>query len=116
MFNVTAFGALISYVTKLTDRALDRFEVGNLEAFVKESNEQSAYNPNSVVVTNVNYLLDSLANNKKIDAIKAYRALTGSPLKDSKEIIEKVYNSIHDEHLNALRRRDEALENGYAYK
>jgi ribosomal protein L7/L12 len=98
MFNVTAFGALISYVTKLTDRALDRSEVGNLEAFVKESNDQGAY-PNSVVVTNVNYLLDSLANNKKIEAIKAHRALTGSPLKDSKEVIEKLYESIFREYL-----------------
>ena len=36
----------------------------------------------------VNEMLRAMADNRKIEAIKAHRSLTGSPLKESKDIIE----------------------------
>ena len=83
--NVVGFGALVSYVTKLADRTLDKYDVDTLYGYVELAEGQT-----EAKYVSLDYLFDSIKDGRKIDAIKAHRALTGMGLKESKDAIESL--------------------------
>jgi ribosomal protein L7/L12 len=48
------------------------------------------YTDHDVIRAQMQALIDALAHKRKIDAIKAYRALTGEGLKESKDQVERI--------------------------
>lgn len=77
---------VISFVTSLIDRMLSESEIGFLLGFVKTVS-------NSYSNTELETLMDAMKNGRKIEAIKAYRTMTGSSLLDAKNAIERHYVS-----------------------
>lgn len=77
---------VISFVTSLTDRMLSESEIGSLLGFVKAVS-------NSYSNAELETLMDAMKNSRKIDAIKSYRAMTGAPLIDAKNAVERHFVS-----------------------
>lgn len=89
------FGQLINRLTIWGMRELEMHEMGELEEMI---------NPPAPVVTapandgfvrvseaRINTLLDAMQRNEKISAIKAYRELTGTGLREAKDAVEKYW-------------------------
>jgi ribosomal protein L7/L12 len=49
------------------------------------------FTDHSVIRAQTQALIDALAHKRKIDAIKAYRTLTGEGLKESKDQVERIF-------------------------
>jgi len=81
------FNQLVSHVTILVKRVLDTYEIQDLQNIVTACSE-----PNKVSEAKVNTLLAAMGRDgQKIEAIKAYRVLTGLGLKESKDAVEKYW-------------------------
>jgi ribosomal protein L7/L12 len=79
-----ALARLVSYVGALTGKSFDTFEIGEIDKIASSS----VAHGNIVVVGD---LLLAIGDRRLIDAIKAYRQLTGSTLKDSKDVIDTLF-------------------------
>lgn len=86
------FGLLVAYIGELQQRqGLNGSELNRLDEII---DIQVPVISNKVAEEDVNELLRQIVNpDGFINAIKAYRVLTGAGLKESKEAIEK-YRSI----------------------
>ena len=84
------FARLLSHLTKLTGHEFDRYEIGQVLNLITESTPV-AQAPDANTVRD---LLNFLASNRKIEAIKAHRTLTGDGLKESKDAVERIMDQI----------------------
>lgn len=76
--------SLISFVTALAGRRLCINEIHDLSDLVKAYHE-----PSQVSADSIANLLDAIKADRKIEAIKEHRMMTGYGLKESKDEIEK---------------------------
>lgn len=84
------FARVISLVSRFAGRSLFDDEMQDLDAAMDiEVPTQTNYVP----VEAVDELLKTMAYGEKIPAIKAYRVLTGAGLKESKDAVEKRWQS-----------------------
>jgi ribosomal protein L7/L12 len=83
------FAALISYITALRNDGgtLQDYEIERIDNMTK----LPVGEPVRVPCVEVDNLLRAIKDNKKIEAIKAYRTLTGAGLKESKDAVEGNY-------------------------
>lgn len=72
---------LISFISVLVRRTLTCEEIAQLDSLLQRM-------PNQFAVKEINTLLYAAFAGRKIEAIKAYRSLTGSDLRTSKDAIE----------------------------
>lgn len=86
MLSKIDFGTLVAWVQRKVEGELDRCDVSHLESLVTPSvNHTSPIMPGPAVVKD---MLQAIVGGRKIDAIRAYRVLTGEGLKESKDAIE----------------------------
>lgn len=80
-----AFAKLIANIQRLicTRQALDADDIIGIENLVSNNTPQ-------IAAVSVDKMLDDIKNNRKIDAIKQYQAMTGLGLKESKDAVERV--------------------------
>ncbi len=81
---------LIAYLCALhRGHAYDRYEISQIDSIIAEGIQSK---PPATVPTpqDARDLLLAIVGERKIDAIKAYRSLTGDGLKESKEAVERV--------------------------
>lgn len=91
------FGILVAFVAELTrEGRLTKDDIGRLEDLTHVSDVPPLMVPmvNEYVTDKqrdiIDHLLCCLATNRKIEAIKTHRTLTGFGLKDSKDYIENL--------------------------
>lgn len=92
---------LIAYLCALTrTHAFDRYEISQIDSIIMESIQakHATHVPNP---QDARDLITALANDRKIEAIKAFRCLTGDGLKESKDAVELVMNKMKPEHATA---------------
>ena len=90
--DVIGFARLISRITNMTGSQLDRYQIEDIHAVVETAVIPPLDTPSyGATCTQVDTLLDAMKTGKKIEAIKAYRAMTGIGLKESKDAVEKYY-------------------------
>lgn len=84
------FGKLVKYISLLNPQ--DFFDVEELDNIVDMPIPEAQ--PVKANCAEVDYLLKLMSEgNLKIEAIKAYRTLTGAGLKDAKDAVEKYWIS-----------------------
>lgn len=92
--NINKFGAFISYLSCLgNNKHFDTYEVETIAKYVEDLMPEV---PKAGVVSceAVDDLLRNIGvEGKKIEAIKAYRMLTGADLRTSKDAVEKYWNN-----------------------
>lgn len=89
--NTVKFAALVSWLTQCraqSDVKFSEYELETLQQYISNLTE-----PNKFAETEIENLLKAMKNGQKIEAIKAYRALTEMGLKESKDAIERYYIS-----------------------
>lgn len=87
--NTIKFAQLVNWLTKFGMHHLDKIEMEELYKCVQPDPVSSNVFVSQEVV---NELLACMNNaNSKIEAIRAYRMLTGATLKDSKDAVEKYW-------------------------
>ncbi len=88
--NINKFGAFISYLTGLSGNSMDSYQVETVAGYVGQLIDELP--ANKVSCDSVDELLSNMGREgKKIEAIKAYRILTGTGLKEAKDAIEKYW-------------------------
>lgn len=87
MTTKSKFAKLISVITHLADRELSVNEIDGIDSIVADETPFRA-DPGAV-----NELLSAMLLGKKIEAIKAYRALTGESLVNAKNVVEGYWPS-----------------------
>lgn len=75
-----AFAQLTALIGSLSGKALDRGEIEHIEYLIR--------NGNGAALDDVHVLMRAMADGRKIEAIKAYRTLTGYGLKESNDAVE----------------------------
>lgn len=92
IINDIAFGVLISRITSLVENPLYASTVSDIKDMVKDCVEVPPSGAVSISVLNT--LMKSLYNptgGARIEAVKAYRILTGFGLKEAKEAIDAIW-------------------------
>lgn len=79
------FGMLVSWISRRGNVQLDAGDCSDLDNLIDVP--MPDVSTDQVNPSRVDDLLKSISEGRKIDAIKAYRALTGSGLKESKDAI-----------------------------
>lgn len=79
---------LVSFVTSLVKEELDEYSINRLTVFIKECQSKPI---------DLKPLFDYMISNRKIEAIKEHRRLTGSYLKESKDEVERIMDRIKGE-------------------
>lgn len=109
------FATLIAYIQSLVmqGNAITHFQVGEIDFQINDGTP-------AVVIANgeeLNTLLKAAADGKLIEAIKAYRVLTGLGLKESKEAVESFMITIPQRQTlrTIAAEMRNALENGNIY-
>lgn len=87
--NINKFGAFISYLTALSGKHHDTYEVEAIAKYVTDLNEQP-----KASCEEVDELLKQMLSNQLIPAIKAYRVLTNAGLKEAKDAVERYHGPI----------------------
>jgi ribosomal protein L7/L12 len=83
------FARLISIITNIAGHALNNDEVDVVNHVIDiDVPEPEQIYPNASLVTD---LMHAFANDQKINAIRAHRAMTGMGLKESKDEVEKYW-------------------------
>lgn len=97
MLNNIKFAELIGYITASAERMLLIPEIKGIEDRIKDIVEQpSVATMTTIQVRNlVEDMFRAYANGQKIEAVKAYRALTGYGLKESKDAVEGLIADCH---------------------
>lgn len=80
------FAMLASWLGALTGRVFDSLDIETLRDRIAACFPDPV--PNRADANTIKELLNAMRDGRKIEAIKAYRALTGFPLKESKDFIE----------------------------
>lgn len=82
------FARLISLIQRMisTGEAINEYEITEIDRMVT-----SQENKDFVSAEKVDNLLQAMIEHRKIEAIKAYRVLTNSGLKESKDAVEKYW-------------------------
>lgn len=83
--NMFKFAEFISYLTVISGHRIDLQFIEGIELRIKE-----LVAPMAVPKVNLQPMFEAMRNSRKIDAIKAYRDLTGEGLKESKDAIESI--------------------------
>lgn len=80
------FATLIAYIQKLIklDMQLSYYEIKEIDKMINEGPQAGLISSEKL-----DFLMGSIRNTNKIEAIKAYRAMTGQGLKESKDAVEK---------------------------
>jgi ribosomal protein L7/L12 len=84
-----AFATLIAFIAMKSKHMLEAGDIKDLDNLIDIKMPDVAtdqVNPNRI-----DEMLAAISDNHKIEAIKAYRSLTGSGLKESKDAIEKYW-------------------------
>lgn len=90
------FAALVSFITARTQEPLYHSLVRDVHELVEQCIVEPEVPPAvTFSCTQVDTLLSYIQGQEKIPAIKAYRAMTNSGLKEAKEAVEK-YWYVHD--------------------
>ena len=92
---VRNFAALVAFIQYriIQGFVLDKDHINELLHFCEDMQEPVSTEPAKVDLAP---LFNAICNNKKIEAIKEYRTLTGFGLKESKDEIERLMNYIAD--------------------
>lgn len=86
--NVAKFGTLMSFISNKTDRVLCYHDSDEILQMISDMVEQSE----PVNLFNIDQLMKYMHEGmSKIEAIRAYRTLTGLGLKESKDAVEKYW-------------------------
>ena len=85
---INNFAGLVSYVTSLCNRELNFHEINHLSSHVEQMHEPVSTKADLIP------LFNAICSDKKIEAIKEYRTLTGFGLKESKDEVERLMNKI----------------------
>ena len=86
--DIIKFATFISFITGKSGNTLDRWEVEDIQCKLLDMvGASSTMNAGSV-----RELFQAMAQGRKIEAIRAYRNLTGDGLKDAKDAVEAVFN------------------------
>lgn len=85
--NTIKFAKLVSFLSMRFERTLNEDTLVDIAAYANEINEPQNR-------TNVTAMFKAIVDGRKIDAIREHRAITGMPLKESKEEIETIYDII----------------------
>ena len=88
MYSKAKFAKIISIITSMVERELDEGEIERFDSFL------AVETPFRAEPGAVNDILSAMLRGQKIEAIKAYRNLTGASLVDSKNAIEGYWPSI----------------------
>lgn len=83
------FAQLINLIVARTGRELTTDDISDLEALTNVESEHEVCN-----LAEMSNMLLAMRDGRKIDAIKAHRALTRMPLKESKDAIELVMDKL----------------------
>ena len=86
---------LVSFVTALVGRTLDFYTIEGLLNCIPDDNHFATVPVAPAPMpfgakTQVEILMGAMASDRKIEAIKAHRALTGYGIKESKDAVERV--------------------------
>ena len=82
------FAKVVSWISRITNG------LEFAEDDLKELDNIIDIKAPTVDINDVNSLLDAMQAGRKIDAIKAYRQLTGQGIKESKDAVEKYWRPI----------------------
>ena len=85
------FAALIAYIQSCDDSYLEPHQIEKIDDLIDIPSEPERIYPK---VSDIEYLLAAFKLGRKIEAIKAYRSLTGFSLKESKDMIEKYWPTV----------------------
>ena len=98
MLNNIKFARLISYISSWSKSDLSLHQIECIEECVKDIiNPPTDTTMTTAQVRNeVDTMFSAYAKGQKIEAIKAYRTLTGYGLKESKDAIEQLIRTCHD--------------------
>ena len=84
---------LIAYLCSLSRHDFARYEISQIDGIIVES-LQSKSQPAVPSPQDVISLMENMGADRKIEAIKAYRALTGHGLKESKDAVERIMDRL----------------------
>ncbi len=88
--NMNKFATFISYLTVKTGYQFEEYQIDTMANYISSLMPETQKNYVDAEV--VNTLIKSMSRDgQKIEAIKAYRTLTGLGLKESKDIVEKYW-------------------------
>ena len=93
--NKLQFAQLVCLIVARTGRELTMHDIADLEVLTKVAPEHEICNlveMNNCNLVEMNNMLTAMRDGRKIDAIKAHRALTQMGLKESKNAVELVMN------------------------
>lgn len=80
--NPLVFARLISAVTHLRGSELDTYQINSIASLCEQMTSKAK-------CEDINVLLAAMMTGRKIEAIKAYRQITGASLKESKDMVER---------------------------
>lgn len=86
------FARLISHITQLCGHSMDQYEIEAIESLttpVVAPTTSTYYS--QVTAEKLDDMLRAIRDGHKIEAIKAYRTMSGIGLKESKDAIEKYW-------------------------
>ena len=91
--NRIAFALLIAYIAELKSHggSLDRYNIEHIDQLTHPTESTHA----SASERDIKFMFDAMLDGRKIEAIKAYRTLTNTALKESKDAIEAFMSRIH---------------------
>ncbi len=94
--NTIAFGCLISRISTISGNEMFHGTVQDIYDIVQQCIEEPPVPlPVAMACSQVDALLLAIQQNRKIEAIKAYRVMTNSGLKEAKDAVEKYWYA-HD--------------------
>lgn len=92
--NANKFAAFISFLTAKSGNTFDDYQCESVAHYVDALVEHQKVN-----ASDVDALLAAMGKEgQKIEAIKAYRTLTGVGLKESKDAVEKYWYGVNRSH------------------
>lgn len=85
------FAQLIGFISRISDTSFATGQLRVIDEIISDGIQaQPVPEPEKVSQDSVRELIEALYSDRKVDAIKAYRNLTGESLLDSKNFVESV--------------------------
>lgn len=85
-----AFAKLISYISNVSGYTFDKGSLIEIKAIIETKDQEQCFIKTYPCKNDVFDLMSGMFLNRKINAIKAYRVLTGEGLKESKDAVEAI--------------------------
>lgn len=85
------FATLIAYIQSCDDSYLEPYQIEKIDSLIDINAAPDRIYPK---ISDIEYLLVAIKFGRKIEAMKAYRSLTGFGLKESKDMIEKHWPTV----------------------